>query len=133
MEPVVTPEAAIYAFLSGFGMPAYMESSVPDQESSQWQGFPYLTYSIVKPDLFERATITVNLWYKTSSEAIPNAKVREIGQAIPQRALVPIACDGGAILIGRGSPWAQSVEVSGEEDMIKRRRLNLTVESAYVE
>lgn len=129
----MTPEAAMYRFLSGFGMPAYAEASVPEQDGPLWEGFPYLTYSTVMPDLFEERNMTVNLWYRTESEAQPNAKVREIGQAIPQRAKVPIACDGGAILISRGSPWAQSVTVEGEDTMVKRRLLNVTVESAYIE
>lgn len=129
----MTPEAAIYAFLSGFGLPAYASSSVPSQDGPEWEGFPYLTYDLVMPDLFEQGTMTVNLWYRTSKETEPNAKVREIGQAIPQRAKVPIPCDGGAMLISRGSPWAQSVTVDGEDEMVKRRLLNVTVEPAYTE
>lgn len=129
----MTPEAAIYQFLSGFGIPAYASTSVPEQDGPEWEGFPYLTYDLVLPDLFEQGNMTVNLWYRTTREADPNAKVREIGQAIPQRAKVPIACDGGAILISRGSPWAQPVNIDQEDDMVKKRLLNVTIESAYTE
>ena len=124
----MTPEAAVYSFLSSFGVPAYAETSVPDQAA-----FPYITYSLVLPDMFERTNMQVNVWYRTDSEAEPNAKVREIGQAIPQRAEVPLPCDGGVLLISRGSPWAQSLSIEGEDEKVKRRLLNVTVESAYIE
>ena len=124
----MTHEAAIYSFLASFGIPAYTETSVPDEAE-----FPYITYDLVVPDLFERANMQVNVWYRTDSEAEPNAKVREIGEAIPQRGLKPLPCDGGVILIGRGSPWAQSLSIEGEDEKVKRRLLNLTVESAIIE
>lgn len=124
----MTPEAAVYTFLSSFGLPAYAETSVPDQAT-----FPYITYSLVIPDLFESSNMQVNVWYRTDSEAVPNAKVREIGEAVQQRALVPLACDGGVVLIGRGSPWAQSLSIEGEDSKVKRRLLNFTVESAIID
>lgn len=124
----MTPEAAVYSFLASFGIPAYAETSVPDEAV-----FPYLTYSLVVPDLFEQANMQVNVWYRTDSEADPNAKVREIGEAVQQRALVPLACDSGVILIGRGSPWAQSLSIEGEDSKVKRRLLNFTVESAIID
>lgn len=126
----MTPEAAIFQFLSGFGMPAYTASSVPDQDSPEWQGFPYITYETVQPDYFSESNMPVNLWYKGDSEKPINAKVREIGEAIPPRAKVPIACDGGGILISRGSPWAQGVTVTEEAVDVKRRLLNITIEYA---
>lgn len=124
----MTPEAAVYSFLASFGIPAYAETSVPDEA-----GFPYLTYSLVVPDLFEQANMQVNVWYRTDSEADPNAKVREIGEAVPQRGLKPLPCEGGVVLVGRGSPWAQALSIEGEDPKVKRRLLNLTVESAVIE
>ena len=126
----MTPEAAIYQFLSSFGMPAYTASSVPDQDSPEWQGFPYMTYEPVQPDYFAQANMPVNIWYKGDSERPLNAKVREIGEVIPPRAKVPFACDGGGILISRGSPWAQGVTIPEESVDIKRRLLNITIEYA---
>lgn len=124
----MTPEAAIYQFLSGFGMPAYTASSVPDQDSPEWAGFPYITYETVQSDYFEESSMSVSIWYKGDSEKPLNAKVREIGNAIPPRAKVPIQCDGGGILISRGSPWAQGVTVQEEAVDVKRRLLNITIE-----
>ena len=119
----MTPEAAIYQFLNGFGVPAYAASSVPDQAD-----FPRITYQPVIPDMFDQANMAVTVWYRTDSEALPNAKVREIGQAIPPRCKVPLPCDGGGMLISRGSPWAQPVTVEGDDEKVKRRLLNITIE-----
>lgn len=122
MEPDMTPEAAIYSFLSGFGIPAYASSSVPDQAA-----FPYITYDLTTGDWGEEVNLTANVWYRTTGEAIPNAKVREIGQAIGHGG-VTLPCDGGMIWVKKGSPWAQAMTIDGESENVKRRYLNITLE-----
>ena len=120
----MTPEAAIYQFLSGFAIPAYAESSVPDQAA-----FPYLTYQPVMGEWEQgEVNMTVDVWYRTDSEAIPNAKVREISQAIGLGG-VTIPCDGGMLWLKRGRPWAQAVTVDGEDEKVKRRLLNVSIET----
>ena len=102
----MTPEAAVYTFLSSFGIPAYAASSVPDQAT-----FPYLTYDLVLGEWGQpEVNMPVNVWYRTDSEALPNAKVREISQAIGMGG-VTLPCDGGMLWVKKGSPWAQAVTV----------------------
>lgn len=117
----MTKEAALQAFFEQF-LPSYAASAVPDDVE-----FPYLTYELITGAWEEgEVGLTVNLWYYTTSEAAPNAKVREISQAIGMGgALVP--CDDGAIWFKRGSPWAQSLTDS-TDTLIKRRYLNVTAE-----
>lgn len=123
MEPDVTPEAAIYTFLSTFSIPAYAASSVPDQAT-----FPYITYDLVLGEWGElEVNMPVNVWYRTESEAEPNAKVREIYQAIG-RGGVLAQCDNGVLWLKRGSPWAQAVTVEGEDEKVKRRYVNINIE-----
>ena len=118
----MTQEAAIYAFLSSFGIPAYASTSVPDGRP-----FPYLTYDLVLNDWDGgEAVMVVNVWYRTESEAIPNAKVREVYQAIGDGG-VTLPCDGGMLWLKRGTPWAQAVS-DGTDDKVKRRYLNIDVE-----
>lgn len=124
----MTPEAAIYTFLSGFGMPAYASSSVPDQDGPEWQGFPYLTYDLVLGEWMEpEVNMTVDLWDRTMSEKTLNAKVRDISRAIGHGG-VCLPCDGGMLWVKKGSPWAQAVSVEGEDEMIKRRYININIE-----
>lgn len=124
----MTPEAAIYTFLSGFAIPAYASSSVPDQAQ-----FPYLTYDLVMGEWEQgEANMTVNVWYRTESEATPNAKVREIGAAIGMGG-VTLPCDGGMLWLKKGSPWAQAVTIDGEDEKVKRRLLNVSIETITYE
>lgn len=124
MGALMTQEAAIYQFLSGFAIPAYASASVPDQAQ-----FPYLTYDLVLGEWEQgEVNMPVNVWYRTESEAAPNAKVREIGTAIG-RSGVTVPCDGGFLWLKKGSPWAQSVTVDGEDEKVKRRLLNISIET----
>lgn len=120
----MTPEAAIYQFLASFGIPAYAAASVPDQAA-----FPYISYELVIGEwLAGDANMAVNVWYRTESEAQPNAKVREIGAAIGHSG-VTLQCDGGLLWLKKGSPWAQSVVIDGEDEKVKRRLLNISIET----
>lgn len=119
----MTPEAAIYQFLSGFGIPAYASASTPDKAQ-----LPYITYDLVLGEWMEpEVNMPVNIWYRTESEAEPNAKVREISHAIGHGG-VTVPCDGGMLWIKKGSPWAQAMNVDGEDMSIKRRYVNINIE-----
>lgn len=119
----MTPEAAVYTFLSSFGIPAYAASSVPDQAA-----FPYITYDLVLGEWGQpEVNMPVNVWYRTDSEALPNAKVREISQAIGMGG-VTLPCDGGMLWVKKGSPWAQAMTVEGEDEKVKRRYVNINIE-----
>lgn len=124
----MTPESAIYTFLSGFSIPAYASSSVPDQAE-----FPYITYDLVMGAWGQaEVNMPVNVWYRTESEAVPNAKVREISQAIGLGG-VTIPCDGGMLWFKKGSPWAQALTIEGEDEMVKRRYININIEFLTIE
>ena len=119
----MTPEAAIHQFMSGFGMPAYAATATPSGAE-----FPYLTYDLVLGGWMQgEVNMPVNLWFRTDSEAVPNAKVREMAEAIGLGGVI-LPCDGGMLWLKKGSPWAQAVRVEGEDDKVKRRYVNVNVE-----
>lgn len=127
MGVAMTPEAAIYAFFSGFDIPAYPSAAVP-AEGEEGHDMPYLTYDLVLGEWDGgQVNVPVNVWFRTTSEAGPNAFVRRMRDAIGLGG-VYIPCDGGALWITRGSPWAQAVTVDGEEDGVKRRYVNVNIE-----
>lgn len=117
----MTGPGAIYAFLASFGIAAYTSASVPEDAE-----MPYLTYDLAT-DSFEEGEVAlaVSLWYRTSSEAEPNAKAEEIRRAIGRGGRV-IRYDDGAVWVKRGSPWCQSV--TDEDNTVKRRYINITLE-----
>lgn len=118
----MTPEAAIYRFFAGFGIPAYADTSVPDEAA-----YPYLTYSLVMGGWGDgEAPLEVNLWYRTDEEGGPNAKAREIHDAVGLGG-AQLACDGGYIWLKRGSPWCQSMG-DDSDSTVKRRYINITAE-----
>ena len=117
----MTKGAALQAFFSRF-MDAYAASAVPDDVV-----FPYLTYELTTSawDGGE-VGITVNLWFYTTGEAVPNAKAQELSDAIGYGG-VTLPCDGGFIWLKRGSPWCQNLQDDTDQN-IKRRYINVTAE-----
>ena len=117
----MTKAAALHQWFNQF-LNFYPASAVPSDVI-----FPYGTYELIV-DAFDAGeqSITVNLWYYTESEAIPNAKVEEISKTIGTTGTV-IVCDGGFVWIKRGQPFSQSVVY--EDDLnIKRRYINISLE-----
>lgn len=117
----MTPEAAIYGFMSGFGIPAYAATSVPDDAE-----FPYITYELAVDDFWGGDTaLPMSIWYRGDSEAEPNAKAREVSKALAGCKCLP--CDGGGIILKKGSPFCQNM-ADGGDSAVKRRYINLTAE-----
>ena len=117
----MTKAAAIYQFWNSFGLKAYEENTVPDDAA-----FPYITYQLVTDSFDREIPVTASLWYRSESWAAINAKTEEISQRISRGGKI-IQCDGGAIWLKRGRPFAQNM---GDEsdNLIKRKYLNITAE-----
>lgn len=117
----MTKNKALYAWLNEF-IPFYRASSVPDDVE-----FPYGTYEYIESgfDGGENG-MTVNLWFYTTSESIPDAKAQELSERIGYGG-TQIPCDGGYIWLKRGSPFCQSLKDENDSN-IKRRYINLTAE-----
>lgn len=117
----MTKAAAIYQFWNSFGLTAYEENSVPDEAK-----FPYITYQLVTDSFYREIPLTASIWYRSESWTAINAKTEEISHKISRGGKI-IACDGCAIWLKRGQPFAQNM---GDEsdDLIKRKYLNITAE-----
>ena len=89
----MTKGAALQAFFSQF-MDAYAASAVPEDVT-----FPYLTYELITSawDGGE-VGLTVNLWFYTTSESVPNAKAQELSDYIGYSG-VRRTCGGGFIVL----------------------------------
>ena len=117
----MTPAAAIYDSMAGFGVPAYAATSVPDNAA-----FPYITYELAVDDFWGgEVALAVDVWYRGDSEAEPNAKAHDISKALVGCKCIP--CDGGGIVLKKGSPFCQSMG-DPADGKIKRRHINLTAE-----
>lgn len=120
----MTKEAALHAFYSSFGLKAYEENAVPTGEDAP--DFPYLTYSVSSDSIGTDVALTASLWYRGTSWVQANAKAEEISRRIGRGGKI-LPCEGGAIWLRRGTPFAQSM---GDEsdDQIKRKYINITAE-----
>lgn len=120
---MTTKAAAVQSFLSGFSIPAYAATSVPEDTD-----FPYITYYLVDGAFGDaEQAMQVDLWYYGTSEAPANAKVQEISKALGLGGAY-LPCDGGAVWLKRGSPFAQTVADGSGDDNVKRRYLNIDLE-----
>lgn len=116
----MTKDKALYKYFNNF-MPSYPSSAVPDDTT-----FPWLTYEVITGAFGDEPVgITVNLWYRTESESIPNEQAQALRQYIALNNI--IKCDEGYIWVKPGSPWCQNL--TDEVDAsIKRRYINITLE-----
>ena len=108
---MATKAAALQAWLEGFGLPVYRDSAVPGEAK-----MPYITYDL---------PTEVNLWFRTSSEAAPNAKAEEVARALGLSGVL-LPCDGGGMWVMQGDPFCNAM--ADEDNAVKRRIINLTIE-----
>ena len=122
----MTKAAAIYQFWNSFGLTAYEENSVPDEAA-----FPYITYQLVTDSFDREIPLAASIWYRSESWTGINSKTEEISQKISRGGKI-MPCDGGAIWLKRGQPFAQSM-VDKSDDLIKRKYLYITAEFMFAD
>lgn len=110
--------AAVKAFYSGFGFPAYQEGTVPDDVS-----LPYISYSLSVPEWNEKASHYVRVWDRTKS----NTRIIKIADQIAEAIGIgkKIEFDGGYLYIWPETPMTQ-IEVDGDE---RYAYINLSINS----
>lgn len=64
---------ALKTFFSGFGLPAWSEDSVPDDEE-----LPYITYSMSTPEWNQKSSMYARVWDRTRS----NTRILQVADQI---------------------------------------------------
>lgn len=113
---------ALYKFFNSFGIPFYLDTNVPNQKEIS---YPYGTYQSVNGMWTDIVSITVRLYYRTSSEVEINKMVESIAYKINGGHYV--VCDEGAMFISAGTPFCQAV-IDDTDTMIKSRYINMNIE-----
>lgn len=127
-------QQAYNAFWSGFGVLAFEENSVPDDDviaqliesgvaSSK---YPYITYQVLIDDLGSPLFPTASIYDKASSWERSDLLSNTIADYIKD--MKTIKLDSGRMFITKGSPFAQHFGDDEEDQTIKRIVLNLGVE-----
>lgn len=111
MGPSESINRALNTFFNGFGIPGYLEDSIPPAAS-----LPYLTYKPTIPGGWnETASFNARLWYPSKGGRAPILKIEDtISAALPRGGLT-IQCEGGAILLDKDDKdWAQPLNNTPE-------------------
>ena len=126
-------QQAYNAFWGGFGVLAFEENSVPDDETFAAlikagvvaSKYPYITYQVLTGDLGSSVFPTASIWDKSSSWERVDTLSNNISAYI--QGMNTIKLDNGRMFITKGMPFAQHMGEDGDP-YIKRVILNLGIE-----
>lgn len=112
---------ALYAFFSGFGIPAYAEDTVPDEAQ-----LPYITFPQREPEWNAKATFYAKVYYRHQTSNLDAlAKADEIVAAIGTGVRLPV--EGGCVVLWPETPLVQAVTPDGD---VRSAYINLSI-NAY--
>lgn len=112
---------ALHMFWSSFNIPAYDESTVPDDAV-----MPYITYSVLTDSLGQALPLSATIWYQTNSWEQIQLKAEEIARRIGENGYVIMKLDNGYIWMTKGTPFAQ--RVPSEDRDVRQMYINVTAE-----
>jgi len=111
---------AIQSFWSSFGLPAYDNSTVPDDAE-----MPYITYELNIGDYGEDVATTASVWYYGKSWKPIEEKMKEIDEVFNNGG-ININYDDGNIWLKKGTPYR--MRIADENDMVRRYVINVMIE-----
>ena len=112
---------ALKTFFGGFSLPAYDESSVPDDVE-----LPYITYHVAEPEWDENASIYAQVWYRSNSNTPVITKADEITRAVGNGTTLKLS--GGLLVIWPETPLVQ-ILVDGDT---RRAYISLSIRSIHM-
>lgn len=126
-------QQAYNAFWGSFGVLAFEENSIPDDNVIQEMiksgiapaKYPMIAYEVITDDLGNSVYPSASIYDKSSSWERSDTLANAISNRI--QAMNTIELDNGRMFITKGSPFAQHMG-EGDDFTIKRIVLNLAVE-----
>ncbi len=130
---MMNKQQAYKTFWGTFGVFAFEENSVPDDEvinelirsGVAAAKYPYITYQVLTDELNAPVFPTASIWDKSSSWERADLLSNTIAARI--KAINTIRLDDGRMFITKGTPFAQHSNDEGDAT-IKRIVLNIGVE-----
>lgn len=121
-------EAALHQFWSSFGLKAYDENTVIDSLTNKAPTPPYIVYDVATDNINAPVYLNGTVIYRPENKSwlAVTEKVHEIESYIG-RTGVFVPCDGGALWIHRGNPFAQRIK-DNEDETVRKILLNIIVE-----
>lgn len=126
-------QQAFNNFWSGFGVLAFEENTVPDDDTIKAlieagvaaSKYPYITYQVITGDLNGPVFPTASIWDRSNSWERADLLTNRISEAIQK--MNTIKLDNGRAFITKGSPFAQHMSEEADSS-IRRVVINLAVE-----
>ena len=126
-------QQAYNAFWRGFGLLAFEENTVPDDETIQnlikagyaKSKYPYITYQVLTGDYEDILQPTASIWDKSNSWEKVDLLSNEIAERIAN--MTPIKIDNGRMFITTGTPFSQHMSEEGDSS-IRRNVLTIGVQ-----
>ena len=126
-------QQAYKAFWGSFGVLAFEENSVPEDDVIQElikggaaaSKYPYITYQVLIDDLGQPVYPTASIYDKSTSWEKADTLTNAISARIQK--MNTIKLDSGRMFITKGSPFGQHMLEEGDKS-IRRVVLNLAVE-----
>lgn len=113
--------ASLKTYWSGFGLPAYEESTVPETAT-----MPYITYEVAVGSLNGVIPLTASVWYRGNSWAPVMQKVTQMEPLIDRQ----VKITGGYLKIRRNeNNFAQPMDDPNDKQI---RRIRLNVEGEFL-
>lgn len=110
---------ALYAFWSGFGLPAYLSDSVPGNAA-----YPYITYEAVQGEGITRNILTATSWHLKAPDGDTErtAVMDQIAAAIPEGGvMLPVDGGGFVVLYRNGSNFLSGVRDEDDDTILGGR------------
>lgn len=104
---MISTASALYAFYSGFGLPAYEVNTVPDDVT-----LPYITYLYNEPQYQSPATHYAQIFMRTNSNTALLEKAGDIVSAIGEG----VVLDSG-VVIRPSTPLVQIMHDASNSDI----------------
>lgn len=112
---------ALYSFFNNFDIPAYVESTEPDDSP-----LPYITYELLEPDWRGKGMIHARVWYRSTSFVQIAEKVDEIRAFLGEG--LSVRTDSGAVYLWADDNWAQFMPMEGDPTL-KCAYLSLVIQA----
>lgn len=120
---------ALYAFWSGFGIPAYLSDSVPHDAV-----YPYITYEVVSGAATSRTILTATAWHKKAPQGNVerSAMLDQIAAAIPEGGRILPLDGGGFVILYRNDTNFQADTWDDDDDTILGGRTSYQINNYTV-
>ena len=101
---------ALYNFFSGFGLPAYVEYSPPEDAQ-----LPYITYQAIEPSWDETLPSYARVFYRSTSYVALHTKVDQILALIGKGKSHSIHTPSGCVILSDGK--SQDMPMEGDDTL----------------